>query len=330
MAKPRLGKKRKEGAMRIKFRSRGMSKVRISIVFLFLIFSYLAFLLIDMDFYPFWLKVKWTIFSKFLRLLFSRLGFGGLCCIGVICALLDPENVSHFMAPSGEKCKKEVKSSTSGNWGQYLNLSSDKEGDPEPSTSSTWSGSWIEKWFSPEVSSSAPNDQGPRQQGEGALFQPTDTHQEQPPAAGLSEPRRDLSHVPPGSPPSLSLSDQEVLQQLFLEEGAAVEQQEQPGVPEALPLAPAPAEDPELIRTSIIKKMKQLYPHDQWNPDNPLIRGERIFAGGKGKKNLRPMTVEELQYIFDRLERDGKKSYWAKELHRRIDTWTWQNPRGPS
>lgn len=41
------------------------------------------------------------------------------------------------------------------------------------------------------------------------------------------------------------------------------------------------------------------------------------------------MTIEELQKILYRLERDGKKSYWAKELHRRIDTWTWQNPRGP-
>lgn len=172
-----------------------------------------------------------------------------------------------------------------------------------------------------EVSSSAPT---PGQDNQPPLVV------EQPPAAGPSEPRRDLSHVPPRSPPSSSLSDQEVLKQFFLEEGAAVEQQEQPGVPEALPLAPAPAEDPELITTSIITKMKQLYPNDPWNPDNPLIRGERIFAGGKGKKNIRPMTIEELQHIFDRLERDGKKSNWAKELHRRIDTWTWQNPRGPS
>ena len=35
----------------------------------------------------------------------------------------------------------------------------------EPSTSSTWSGSWIEKWLDPEVSSSTPN-QGQLQQGE--------------------------------------------------------------------------------------------------------------------------------------------------------------------
>ncbi|KAJ8746864.1 hypothetical protein K2173_012915 (mitochondrion) [Erythroxylum novogranatense] len=62
--------------------------------------------------------------------------------------------------------------SGSESWKKYLNLSSssDKEGNlaPEPSTSSTW----IEKWLSPEVSSSAPDDQGPRQKGEGALFQP--------------------------------------------------------------------------------------------------------------------------------------------------------------
>ena len=122
---------------------------------------------------------------------------------------------------------------------------------------------------------------------------------EQPPAAGPSEPRRDLSHVPPRSPPSFSLSDQEVLKQFFLEEGAAVEQQEQPGVPEALPLAPAPAEDPQLITTSIINKMQQLYPDDPWNPDNPSIRGENIFAGGKGKRNLRP-TRSDVFRSFDR------------------------------
>lgn len=117
------------------------SLVRISIVSFILLLVYLAFLLIDMDFYLFWLKVKWTIFSKSLRLLFSRLGFGGLCCIGVTCALLDPENVSHFMAPSGQNCEKEGTSSTSGsgNFRLYINLSSDKEGDsaPEPSTDRT-------------------------------------------------------------------------------------------------------------------------------------------------------------------------------------------------
>lgn len=177
--------------------------------------------------------------------------------------------------PTGE-------SSSSGSWRQYLNFSSDKEGDsapepstaraPEPSTSSTWSGPWIEKWLYPEVSSSAPDAQGPRQQGE--LFQPTDTHQEQPPAAGPSEPRGDPSHAPVESSPSLYLSDQKFLKQFFLEEGAAVEQQQQPGVPEALPQAPAPAEDPELIKKAIIIKMKQLYPDDPWDPENPLIRGE--------------------------------------------------------
>jgi len=320
-----------------------MSKVRISIVFFFLFLFYLTFLLIEMDFDLFWLKVKWTIFSKSLRLLFSRLGFGGLCCIGVICALLDPENVSNFMAPSGENCEKEGTSSTSGsgNWRQYLNLSSEGNSAPEPSTartpafreaahepstSSTWSGSWIEKWF--EVSSSAPN-LGQRQQGEDALFQPTDTQQEQPPVAGPSEPRGDPAHVPVESPLLLSLSEQEYLKLFFLEEGAAVEQQQQPEVQEALPQAPAPAEDPEAeaIKHGIIVQMKELDPGDPWDPDNPLIRG-KFFPGGKGKKRIRPMTIQELRNIHDRLNRDGKKAYWAKELHRRIQNWEWQNPRG--
>ncbi|KAK7338964.1 hypothetical protein VNO77_19598 [Canavalia gladiata] len=58
---------------------------------------------------------------------------------------------------------------------------------PQPSTSSSWSGSWIEKWLFSEVSSAAQNEQ---QQGEGALFQPTHTHEEQPPAP--AEPPEDL------------------------------------------------------------------------------------------------------------------------------------------
>lgn len=72
-----------------------------------------------------------------------------------------------MMAPEGANCDKEVTSSSSGNWRQYLNFSSEKEGDcapepstartpafreaaHEPSTSSTWSGSWIEKWLNQE------------------------------------------------------------------------------------------------------------------------------------------------------------------------------------
>lgn len=71
-----------------------------------------------------------------------------------------------MMAPEGANCEK-VTSSSSGNWRQYLNLSSENEGDsapepstapapadrpPEQSTSSTWSGSWIGRWLNQEVS----------------------------------------------------------------------------------------------------------------------------------------------------------------------------------
>lgn len=91
--------------------------------------------------------------------------------------------------------------------------------------------------------------------------------------AGPSEPRGDPAHAPVESPPLLSLSEQEYLQQFFLEEGAAVEQQQQPEVQEALPQAPVPAEDPEAIKNGIIIQMKELYPGDPWDPDNPLIRG---------------------------------------------------------
>lgn len=112
-----------------------------------------------------------------------------------------------------------------------------------------------------------------------------------------------------------------------MEEGAAVEQQQEPEVQEALPQAPVPAEDPEALKNGIIMQMKELYPGDPGDPDNPLIRG-RLFPGGKGKKRVRPMTIHELRHIHDRLNRDGKKASWAKELHRRIQTWEWKNPRG--
>ena len=151
-------------------------------------------------------------------------------------------------------------SESSSSWRKYLNFSSDKEEKaeseastalvPQPSTSSSWSGSWIEKWFYPEGSSAAPN-QGQQPQG----------------------------------------------------------------APEALPQAPAPTEDPDLITREIIQKMREFYP---WDPENPLIRGDKIFPGGRGISNIRPMTVEELKQLRDRLNHGGKKSYWAKELRRRI------------
>lgn len=104
-----------------------------------------------------------------------------------------------------------------------------------------------------------------------------------------------------------------------MEEGAALEQQ-QPGVPETLPQALAPAEDPELVKKQIIVIMKELYPVDPWDPENPLIR-ERLFPGGRGKNHIRPMTIEELRDMHERLNHKGKHYYWAKELHRRIQYW---------
>ncbi|GER38227.1 sigma-54 dependent DNA-binding responseregulator [Striga asiatica] len=115
---------------------------------------------------------------------------------------------------------------------------------------------------------------------------------------------------------------------LDLSEGNSESSTEQPGAPEAMPQAPAEDTD-HLIKTSIIQRMGELYPTDPWDPENELIR-EKLFPGGKGKTRIRPMTVEELNHIHDRIIHDGKKAYWAKELHRRIQNWDWENPRGPS
>ena len=269
-----------------------------------------------MDFFESLLsKMGFTLGGRALSLALCKwLGCSGVLSLAIgfaVRAFLATEAApapGNMMSPtgsdSGANFDKEVTSPSSGNWRQYINLSEEKEGDsaPEPST--------------------------PRHQptSDHTVDQPVQT---QPPAAGPSEPRRDPSPAPVESPPSLSLSDQEILRQFLSEEGAAVEQQEQPGAPEAMPQAPAPAEDPDLIKTSIIQRMGEFYPTDPWDPENPLIR-EQLFPGGKGKSKIRPMTVEELIHIHDHVSRDGKKAYWAKELHRRIQNWDWQNPRGPS
>lgn len=324
----------------------------------------------------------------------------------------DSGSCRQYLNLSSDKEENAGPSESSSSWRKYLNLSSDKEEKaeseastarvPQPSTSSSWSGSWIEK--SPEGSSAAPNqgqqpqgapeastgtssrahqpagpsqseaggplrvspsspsspspswfegaeisfqkrlgDQGEvssaaqneRQQGEGALFQPT--------------PPVDLPQPPlVGEQPGPSYSEQnnsagdfdfnsEELRSLALhclesspEPGEEANSLTPQGAPEALPQAPAPTEDPDLITREIITKMREFDPGDPWDPENPLIRGEKIFPGGRGISNIRPMTVEELKQLRDHLNHGGKKSYWAKELRRRIRNWDWKNPRGPS
>lgn len=116
-----------------------------------------------------------------------------------------------------------------------------------PSTSSKWSGCWIDQWLNQENASSAPG------QPEDEVNQPIQT---QPPAAGPSKP----------SPAPVDPS---------------FDQQEQPGAPEAM--LQAPAQDADLIKTSIIQRMGELYPTDPWDPGNSLIR-ERLFPGWKLRK----------------------------------------------
>ena len=110
------------------------------------------------------------------------------------------------------------------------------------SQSSTWSGSWIDRWLNPLQPSSAPI------QPEGEVNQP------QPPAAGPWEPIP--GPAPIDSPQSLTHSNQEWLSAFFSEEGTTVEQE--PGAPEAMPQAPA-TKIP-IIKTSIIQRMRELYP----------------------------------------------------------------------
>jgi len=79
----------------------------------------------------------------------------------------------------------------------------------------------------------------------------------------------------------------------------------------------------QLLKLQSYKGCGTFTPRD---PLNPLIKAS-LFPGGKGKTKKRPMTLEELLHIEQHLLRNGKKSHWAKELHRRIHSWDWEHPR---
>ena len=118
---------------------------------------------------------------------------------------MDQEDFRNFM---GENPSKEGTSSTSGsgNLRQYINFSGDSA--PEPSSSSSWSGSWIERWLFPEVSSSAPNEGG-QPQGEGATSQPT----------GVMEQAGPSQIAPPGpSSTGLGTAEQQAFHLLIRQE----------------------------------------------------------------------------------------------------------------
>lgn len=78
----------------------------VSSIILFLLVTLLTiyysdFVVLDLDWHMLMGKIQSMLLGKSFRFLFSRLGFGGLCCIQVICALLDMENIKNFMVSSG-------------------------------------------------------------------------------------------------------------------------------------------------------------------------------------------------------------------------------------
>nr|POE44795.1 hypothetical protein CFP56_79011 [Quercus suber] len=131
------------------------------------------------------------ILRKGLSFFLQRVGWEVGLFLAIILALFDVESpaISNMTAPSGASG-----ASSSGNWRQFLNFSSGNEGDsaPEQSTSSTWSGPWIGRWFNQEV---APNEGGHE-----ATSQPTGTGVMEQEQAGPSN--AGLAHSPAGSFPS--------------------------------------------------------------------------------------------------------------------------------
>ena len=157
------------------------------------------------------LKIGLALGGRVLACTFIFLGLPGGLALAIACfakALITgevPEIVGLRMMPTGA----DSGNSGSGDWEKYLNLSPDSEGQgqenseagaasrkrgrstdpredvgpssvrgrldsvnaPETSTSSGWSGSWIEKWLNPGDTSSAPGD---GQQPQGEVDQPAE------------------------------------------------------------------------------------------------------------------------------------------------------------
>ncbi|KAK4414737.1 hypothetical protein Salat_2580600 [Sesamum alatum] len=184
---------------------------------------------------------------------------------------------------------------------------------PSGGSGSGWTGSWIDRWLNQENDSSDPR------QLEHEVNQPV-----KPEPPDLDPSKTSTSRGPVESPTSLYLSAQEFLKQLFGQEDDIVEEEEQPGVLEAMPQAPAPEEE---RKTSIILRIKELYPNDPWDPEDSCLR-ENIFLGGN-IRNRRPTMIDEMNKILG-ISHHDKKTYWAKELARRIQNWDWQNPHDTS
>lgn len=205
----------------------------ILIAFTFIAVAYWFCRVIDVPFDMLLLKVKFWLVNKSLRFLLSRLGCcTGIFCIATIFIFIDPELAKMMMPPGAS----EGTPSSSGNWRQYRNWSSEKEGDsaPEPST---WSGS-----------SSAPNEvqqpQGAPEASTGTSSQPAGPSQSEAGGPIRVSPSSPSSPTPSwfegamndyqkrfGDPGEGSSSAPNQGQQ----QGSDVIEQQPPGVPGALP-----------------------------------------------------------------------------------------------
>jgi hypothetical protein len=170
-------------------------------------------------------------------------------------ALLTGEGFTNMMAPSGASG-----ASSSGNWREYLNLSSDNKGDsaPEQATpSAAWSGSWIEKWLNQEV---APNEGG---------HEATSRVMEQ---AGPSQPAPNIQPVEPGEernsqpsqgvgqrlPGSLEISSPGISGESLFRD---LEQPRREPAPQPMASSSAPAQaEVDQLKCNIKKKKKTTFP----------------------------------------------------------------------
>ena len=173
---------------------------------------------------------------------------------------------------------------------------------PEPSTSSTWSGSWIRDWLYPEVSSSAPN-QGGQPQEEGCLFQPTQPS----PADSRQEPTPPHSTEPEAAPPSQSVSPYPYAFDLI--GGESVEgikrrlllRHEGDFTFEVCELARIQAEDLFEAKVEILREMSRLDPEGPW-----LERGARALDNPRTSTGEE--SLERLFSILDQLKEGGRES----------------------
>jgi hypothetical protein len=292
-----------------------------SVLFLFAflgLFYFISLLLSSFDLYAELLKrVGVSLGTRALSASLVKTGCCGglsLAIIFAIKSLLTAEVAPNMMGPAGTDSGASGASS-SGSWHKYLNLFSEDEeraeaesstapapsdqpgvepaaenpGEvaPEPSTSSTWSGPWIDRWMNPEVGSSAPNPGGRR-----------DEATSQPPGVVEQEAASPLHAT--AIPPEIRA---EIVSNINSRLLLAAEKKG------GWQLPTERINTLIELKSQVISSMSKLDPHPFWGENQHYLLSYSIFT----KKNWE-YNPETLHKKLDQLNEKGKNSSFFHEL----------------